>query len=116
MTRTTKSIKAHICAQTKRSYALRHVIERTTHEGFSLTWRVNVRTLMTSPKGLVIASSCSSGKFGGRPLTYTLGVRKVLSKGLCDESETAPLANCEEGFGEKVVEESAGDEPESEGV
>ena len=49
-------------------------------------------------------------------MTYTLGVRKVLSKGLCDEAETAPLANCEEGFGEKVVEESAGDEPESEGV
>lgn len=48
---------------------------RGTHEGFSLTWRVNVRTLRTSPNGAVISSNLSSGKLGGSPLMYTFGVR-----------------------------------------
>ena len=39
-----------------------------THEGFSLTCRVNVLTLITSPNGFVISRSCSSGKLGGKPL------------------------------------------------
>lgn len=63
---------------------------QNTHEGLSLTWRVNVRTLMTSPKGLVISSNLSSEKLGGRPLMYTFGVRKASSKELCEAPLTLP--------------------------
>lgn len=52
-----------------------------THEGLSLTCLVNVRTLRTGPKVLVMASRSSSGKLGGRPLMYTLGGCEAVSEG-----------------------------------
>ena len=52
-----------------------------THEGLSLTCLVNVRTLRTGPKVLVMASRSSSGKLGGRPLMYTLGGCEAGSEG-----------------------------------
>ena len=41
--------------------------------GRSETCLVKVLTLRTVPNSLVILYSCSSGKFGGNPLMYTLG-------------------------------------------
>lgn len=78
---------------------------KKTHEGLSLTCRVNVLTLMTSPNSLVMASSCSSGKLGGSPLMYTFGVRK--SSEVVDNAGDSLMRDGEEGtetcVGERAV-------------
>lgn len=61
--------------------------------GRSATWRVKVRALCTLPNSRVMLSSCSSGKLGGRPLTYTFGVRSTLGAGSVTPAFLSRLSN-----------------------
>lgn len=64
---------------------------------------MNVLTLTTSPNSLVMASNCSSGKLGGRPLIYTFGVWSVSMSGAKAPFESLDDATlCEGAKGEDV--------------